>query len=70
MRRVRVNGAPPGHKKTNKAKLRRLAAEIRRKKRAELDERRAEREARWKRRKQIASGLPLVNFVDPEKADE
>jgi hypothetical protein len=60
----RVNGAPPGHRKTDKAQRRREAKAKRRAVWEARRERREARKAKWERRKWLESGLPL--FSEPE----
>jgi hypothetical protein len=61
MRRVRVNGAPPGHKKTDKARRRREARLLCINALAAREDRKQVRRAKWERRKRIETGLPLVD---------
>jgi hypothetical protein len=59
LRRYRVNGAPKGHRKTDKARKRREAAANRRAMAPTRQDRKRERQAHRERRRRIAAGLPL-----------
>jgi hypothetical protein len=66
MRRVRINGPGPGHRKTDKARRRREAHE----KRMAVWRARAEKQRlralRWEQKKRLWSGLPLLTQAELE----
>jgi hypothetical protein len=70
MRRVRINGAPPGHKKTDKARRRREARLLRIKALAAREDRKQVRKAKWERRKRLERGLPLIDVTKFGFGDE
>jgi hypothetical protein len=65
MRRVRINGAPRGHKKTDKARLarERKAEKLKRWLKRGGSDRQERRKATWERRKWTETGLPLIDVA-------
>jgi hypothetical protein len=66
MRRVRINGPGPGHRKTDKARRRREAAARRRALWEKRQERKRLRAFRWKQKLRLGAGLPLLTEAELE----
>ncbi len=62
----RISGPGKGHKKGSKARLRREARIAREKGLPERLERKRLRQERWRMRKLIASGLPLITLASSD----